>query len=68
MYDFKTLVCYYCNQVVLELPVQDVERLDGLNFMCECCGHLNMLKHSKLDRNFSKDELFGISDYFDIYL
>jgi hypothetical protein len=57
MYNFQTLVCYNCSSVMLNLPKTEIKKLNGLNFRCECCGHLNLLNESKflktIDRNLS---------------
>ncbi|AUG58153.1 MAG TPA: hypothetical protein DCE02_02535 [Ruminiclostridium sp.] len=43
MFDFKSLMCYNCKSVILNLPKSEVSKLNGLNFQCECCGHKNLL-------------------------
>ena len=43
MYNFKTLFCYNCKSVLLNLPEVEISKLNGLNFVCECCGHRNLL-------------------------
>lgn len=52
MFDFRSLTCFNCNSVMLNLPKLEVEKLNGLRYRCECCDHLNMLKESR----FHKDE------------
>lgn len=43
MYDFKSLICYNCKSVILNLPKSEISKLNGLNFQCELCGHRNFL-------------------------
>ncbi|MCR4435426.1 MAG: hypothetical protein QHH06_03350 [Clostridiales bacterium] len=47
MYKFKSLKCYHCNSVLLNLPESEIAKLDGLSFQCECCGHQNILSAFK---------------------
>ena len=35
MYDFKSLICYNCKSVILNLPKSEISKLNGLNFQCE---------------------------------
>lgn len=51
MYNFKTLRCYNCDSVVLNLPEKEISKLNGLHFVCECCGHQNLLVNSKFTRS-----------------
>jgi RNase P subunit RPR2 len=44
MYNFKSLICYNCKSVILNLPEIEITKLNGLNFQCECCGHKNLLE------------------------
>lgn len=50
MYNFQTLICYNCNSVMLNLPEREAAKLSGLNFRCECCGHLNLLEGMKFHK------------------
>jgi transcription elongation factor Elf1 len=36
--------CYYCNSTILHLTFLEIQKLSGLCFRCECCGHENKLK------------------------
>ncbi|NLD49398.1 MAG: hypothetical protein GX660_19755 [Clostridiaceae bacterium] len=47
MYNFKSLICYNCKSVILNLPEIEITKLNGLNFQCECCGHKNLLAKSE---------------------
>lgn len=47
MYHFKTLTCHHCNSVLLNLPSAEIEKLNGMTYQCECCGHQNILADSK---------------------
>lgn len=50
MQNFKTLKCCHCRSVVLNLPETEVIKLDGLTFLCECCGHKNTLENLNFSR------------------
>ncbi len=43
MFNFKTLRCHSCSSVLLNLPEEEVRKLEGLSFQCEACGHHNKL-------------------------
>jgi hypothetical protein len=61
MFNVKSLVCYNCNSVMLNLPEKEIVKINGLNFRCECCGHLNMLQKFEflktIDKNLSLDTI-----------
>ncbi|HPD01291.1 MAG TPA: hypothetical protein PLA01_08090 [Acetivibrio sp.] len=59
MYSFKTLFCYNCKSVLLNLPEVEISKLNGLNFVCECCGHRNLL---------TKNQFFKSVDTYDPYI
>ncbi len=44
MFLFKTLRCFNCQSVIVNLPVEELKKLHGLSFRCECCNHLNLLE------------------------
>lgn len=60
MFKFKSLICYNCNSVMLNLPEAVIMKLNDINFRCECCGHLNMLK--KFTFLKAADKNLSISD------
>jgi DNA-directed RNA polymerase subunit RPC12/RpoP len=51
MYDFKSLICYNCKSVILNLPKSEISKLNGLNFQCELCGHRNLLTEFTFSRS-----------------
>ncbi|NLP14296.1 MAG: hypothetical protein GX383_07500 [Clostridium sp.] len=51
MYNFKTLFCYNCKSVLLNLPEVEISKLNGLNFVCECCGHRNLLTKNQFSKS-----------------
>ena len=59
MYRFKSLHCYHCKSVILNLPDYEVAKLNGLNFQCECCGHQNALSGSRFFRGSDTDPLLN---------
>jgi hypothetical protein len=60
MYNFKSLPCYNCDSVIINLPELEINKLNGLTFLCECCGHQNMLQESKFLKVFDADPLLNI--------
>lgn len=40
---------------MLNLPETEIKKLNGLNFRCECCGRLNLLKESKFLEAMARD-------------
>lgn len=55
MFSFKSLHCCHCNAVILNLPESELDKLSGLNFQCECCGHQNLLSESRFYKSTEKD-------------
>ncbi len=37
--NFCTVRCCICNSVLLNLPEEEIEKLNSLTFRCESCGH-----------------------------
>lgn len=60
MYCFNDLKCYNCKSVILSLPQMEIEKLNGLNFQCECCGHQNLLQDFKFVKNPNSDPYLNI--------
>ncbi|NMB33892.1 MAG: hypothetical protein GX992_06650 [Clostridium sp.] len=56
MYSFTTLFCYNCKSALLNLPETEVLKLDGLNFVCECCGHQNLLRKNQFLKSVNTDD------------
>lgn len=54
MYLFKTLRCTNCQSVFANLPEDELRKLHGLSFRCECCNHLNLLNFHTFTK--SQDE------------
>lgn len=55
MNDYTSLHCYYCTSLILQLPKNEVQKLNGLSFECECCGHNNHLTGFKFSPAISKE-------------
>ena len=66
MYNFKTLKCGNCNSVMLNLPQKEIEKLNGLNFQCENCGHLNVLVNLEFHKAKNLDPLLNIINSKDL--
>jgi len=67
MYDFNSLKCYNCKSVILSLPQIEIEKLNGLNFQCDCCGHQNRLQGFKFVKNSNNNDpylnIFSIDNF-----
>lgn len=63
MYKFKSLKCYNCNSVLLNLPESEIVKLNGLNFQCECCGHQNLLSRSRFYKGNDSDPTLNILSF-----
>lgn len=63
MYKFKSLKCYNCNSVLLNLPESEIIKLNGLNFQCECCGHQNLLSMSRFYKGNDSDPTLNILSF-----
>ncbi|MCX7921936.1 MAG: hypothetical protein N3B21_07995 [Clostridia bacterium] len=51
----KSVHCYNCRSVILVLPEMELLKLNGFNFVCECCGHQNTLNEFKCYKGTMKD-------------
>ncbi|KNY28100.1 hypothetical protein [Pseudobacteroides cellulosolvens] len=60
MYSFKSLRCYNCKAIILNLPELEISKLDGLNFICDCCGHQNLLTEFKFYKSSYNDPQLNI--------
>lgn len=56
MYGFKSLICYNCKSVMLNLPEVEISKLNGLNFVCECCGHQNLLAKNVFSKSIDTND------------
>lgn len=63
MQKIKSLKCYNCNGVILNLPDDEVEKLNGLTFQCECCGHENQLTGTKFRQVLKHDSSINVLSY-----
>ncbi len=54
MFQFRTLRCCNCQSVMVNLPEEELKKLSGLSFRCECCNHLNHLNESVFEK--TKDQ------------
>lgn len=52
-----------CNSVLLNLPEEELERLDSLIFRCECCGHRLILNGTSVTRVMGTDPLHNSFKY-----
>lgn len=65
MNDLKVLLCYNCKQVVANLSPSEVKKLEGIHFMCDGCGHLNMISSDRMFKGLNLDSSIGIYSVFD---
>jgi hypothetical protein len=50
---------------VIELPKSKLSKKEGLNYLCENCGHFNELRQENLRKGIERSPLvniFGIDD------
>lgn len=59
MKDLLSISCYNCNSTLIKLPTEEILKLDGLNFLCENCGHHNLLKDKKFYKGKSEDPSYA---------
>jgi hypothetical protein len=43
--------------VILNLPIEEIQKLDGLRFTCEYCGHCNFLDKFEFKKKKESDTL-----------
>jgi len=55
----KSIVCYNCNSIIISLPEDDIIKLNGLNFICENCGHHNLLREYKFFKGINEDPYYN---------
>lgn len=67
MYNFKSLVCYNCKSVIMTLSDREIAKMKGLNFLCECCGHQNLLSGTRFNKSTYSDPTLNIYSYENIY-
>ncbi|MDP4093390.1 MAG: hypothetical protein Q8920_08520 [Bacillota bacterium] len=60
MFKYKTLRCSHCNSVIVNIPAAEANKLEGMNFTCECCGHHNVLKKSGFKKVKAEDTIISI--------
>lgn len=60
---FQTIRCCLCNSVLLNLPQEEIERLNGLTFRCESCGHRLILNGTSVLRAVNSDPLHNTFKY-----
>lgn len=55
--NFNTIRCCICESVLLNLPEEEIIRLNGLTFRCESCGHKLVLNGTNVSKAISSDSL-----------
>lgn len=61
--NFHTIRCCICNSVLLNLPEEELKRLNSLTFRCECCGHRLILNGASVTEAVSTEPLHNILKY-----
>lgn len=56
----KAIGCYNCKSTILYLPEEEIIKFNGLNFLCENCGHYNLLKDFTFLKGFGSDTNYNI--------
>lgn len=54
---FHTVRCCICNSVLLNLPEEELEKLNSLTFRCECCGHRLTLNGSTVTKAAGTEQI-----------
>ena len=60
---FYTIKCCICNSVLLNLPKEEVDKLNNLTFRCECCGHHLVLNGTSVIQVKNNDSIFNYLSY-----
>jgi phage FluMu protein Com len=60
---FETIRCCICNSVLLNLPKEELKRLDSLTFRCESCGHRLILNGSSVTQAINIDSIQNLLEY-----
>ncbi len=53
--NFHTIRCCICESVLLNLPEEEIQRLNGLTFRCESCGHKLILNGESVSKVICTD-------------
>lgn len=61
--NFCTIRCCICESVLLNLPEEEISRLNGLTFRCESCGHKLMLNGTNVLKAISTDTPYNLYKY-----
>lgn len=61
--NFHTIRCCICNSVLLNLPEEELKRLNNLTFRCECCGHRLILNGTAVSKAISAEPLQNVFNY-----
>jgi hypothetical protein len=51
----EAINCYNCKSTILYLPKEEIKKFNGLNFVCENCGHHNLLKEFTFFKGLNND-------------
>jgi len=57
MFNFRSLKCNKCGSVLLNLPLKEILKLNGLTFRCDYCDHLNTIKSEEFNNAQEKDSV-----------
>ncbi|OPX43484.1 hypothetical protein CLHUN_26310 [Ruminiclostridium hungatei] len=61
--NFCTVRCCICNSVLLNLPQEELEKLNSLTFRCESCGHRLVLNGTVVTKAVSAEPFQNIFKY-----
>ena len=61
--NFHTIKCCMCNSVLLNLPKEELDRLNSLTFRCESCGHKLILNGTTVTSVISPDPIHNFFKY-----
>lgn len=55
MSNLKSVSCFWCKSVILNLTISEIKQMNGLHFQCECCGHQNLLSEMRFHKSRNND-------------
>lgn len=61
--NFRTVKCCNCNSVLLNLPEEELMRLNNFAFRCESCGQRLILNGNTVTKAISTEPLKNILKY-----
>ncbi len=61
--NFRTIKCCICNSVLLNLPEEELKKLNNISLRCESCGQRLILDGNAVTKAVSAEPLQNIFKY-----